>query len=40
MSATPIIPGRLYRVRYHKATWYVIAPHPCAAIVALIGDLA
>lgn len=36
MRATPIIPGRLYRVRGAGFDLSIIATHPCAAIVAAL----
>lgn len=32
MIATPIVPGRLYLVRWHHGVRLVVAPHPCRAI--------
>ena len=32
MSASPLIPGRLYRVRGSGLDLKVLAPHPCDAI--------
>jgi len=32
MSATPIIPGRLYRVRSADLDLSIIATHPCEAL--------
>ena len=32
MSASPLIPGRLYRVRGSGLDLNIIAPHPCDAI--------
>ena len=32
MAATPLIPGRLYRVRGSGLDLNIIAPHPCDAI--------
>ncbi len=36
MCATPIIPGRLYRVRGQGLDVTVIASNPCDAIVAML----
>lgn len=36
MSATPLIPGRLYRVRGAGRDLKVIAPHGCDAIVSVL----
>lgn len=41
MRATPIIPGRLYRVTGAGINLSIIASHPCAALcnaIALIGE--
>lgn len=32
MSATPIIPGRAYLVRFQRQTLIVAANHPCQAL--------
>ena len=40
MTATPIIPGRLYRVRGAGLDIEVVAPHPCDAIRALLAEVA
>jgi hypothetical protein len=39
MSATPLIPGRLYRVRGSGLDLKVIASHPCEAICIGLGLL-
>jgi hypothetical protein len=36
MSATPIIPGHLYRVRGFGYDMEVIASHPCRALQVLV----
>lgn len=38
MSATPIIPGRLYRVRGAGLDLTVIAPHGCDAICNVLAQ--
>lgn len=40
MTATPLIPGRLYRVRGAGLDMTVIASHPCDAIRITIDLLA
>ncbi|QII84241.1 hypothetical protein G3T20_05715 [Bordetella hinzii] len=32
MTATPIIPGRAYRVRFQRLALVVITSHPCQAL--------
>lgn len=39
MSASPLIPGRLYRVRGSGLDLKVIASHPCDAICIAFGML-
>lgn len=39
MSATPLIPGRLYRVRGSGLDLKVIASHPCDAICIVLDLL-
>ena len=39
MSATPLIPGRLYRVRGSGLELDVIATHPCEALCIAIDIL-
>lgn len=39
MSATPIIPGRLYQVRYLGHTLNVVADHACTAITIFLDIL-
>lgn len=36
MSATPITPGRAYRVKFQGQTFDVIAAHGCDAICAVL----
>lgn len=38
MSATPIIPGRLYRVRSADLDIIVIAPNGAAAIIVMLDQ--
>jgi hypothetical protein len=37
MIATPIIPGRAYRVTYHGKTITILASHACEAIRIAMG---
>lgn len=37
MIATPIFPGKLYRVRGFGLDLRVIAAHPCDALLVLLG---
>lgn len=39
MSAAPIIPGRLYRVRYLGRSLEVVADHACSALAVAIDSL-
>jgi hypothetical protein len=39
MMATPLIPGRAYRVTYHGQAHIVLAPHPCAALILAARNL-
>lgn len=39
MSAVPLIPGRLYRVRGLGLDLEIVAAHPCDAICIAIGML-
>jgi len=39
MSARPIVPGRLYRVRGRGFDLVVFAAHPCDAICAVLDLL-
>lgn len=39
MSATPLIPGRLYRVRGSGLDLNIIAAHPCEALCIAIDML-
>lgn len=37
MSATPIVPGHSYGVKYRNTCWVIHAPNGAAAICTLIG---
>jgi hypothetical protein len=37
MSAKPIVPGHLYQVKGQGVDLQVIAKHPCAAILIVLG---
>jgi hypothetical protein len=39
MSAHPIIPGKLYRVRHAGRAFAVLAEHGCVAIVIVLRAL-
>lgn len=39
MTATPIAPGRAYRVTHAGRTHIVLAAHACDAIVIVLGGL-
>lgn len=39
MSATPIVPGLFYRVRFSKCTAYVFARNPVDAICIVLKQL-
>lgn len=38
MTATPITPGRAYRVTHAGTTYIVLAAHPCDAIVIVLEN--
>lgn len=39
MKATPITPGRAYRVTHAGRSYTVLAAHACDAIVIVLGGL-
>ena len=39
MTATPITPGRAYRVTFRGQCFTVLASHPCDAILIILNQL-